>query len=101
MLALVGRAADGWVPSLGYVKPGDLDEMNRRIDDDAESAGRDPRSIRRVLNVGADLPAELFVSLTVERGMDTYVIGGDDAVELRRFASEVIPRVREGVTSAR
>jgi alkanesulfonate monooxygenase SsuD/methylene tetrahydromethanopterin reductase-like flavin-dependent oxidoreductase (luciferase family) len=101
MLALVGRAADGWVPSLGYVKPADLDLMNRRIDEAAEGAGREPRSIRRILNVGGDVPPELFVTLTVHQGMDTYVVGGDDADGLRRFASEVAPLVREGVAAAR
>jgi len=75
MLSLVGRAADGWVPSLGGVQPDDLAEGNTRIDDAAKGAGRDPRSIRRVLNAGAAVPAELFVSLTVEYGMDTYLIG--------------------------
>lgn len=101
MLALVGRAADGWVPSLGYVKPGDLDEMNARIDESAQSAGRDPRAIRRILNVGGDVPPEQFVSLAVERGIDTFVVGGDDADALRRFASEVAPAVRDAVAAAR
>src|SRR6202140_4294575 len=68
MLALVGRAADGWVPSLGYVQPADLLEGHRRIDEAAAAAGRDPRSIRRILNAGADVPVELFTSLTIENG---------------------------------
>ena len=102
MLSLVGRAADGWVPSLGYVQPADLLEENRRIDEAAAAAGRDPRSIRRILNAGADVPAELFTSLTVEHGMDTYVIGGiEDPEALRWFASDVVPAVREAVAKAR
>jgi alkanesulfonate monooxygenase SsuD/methylene tetrahydromethanopterin reductase-like flavin-dependent oxidoreductase (luciferase family) len=71
MLSLVGRAADGWVPSLGYVQPSDLLEGNRRIDEAAATAGRDPRKIRRILNAGADVPVEMFTALTVEQGMDT------------------------------
>jgi alkanesulfonate monooxygenase SsuD/methylene tetrahydromethanopterin reductase-like flavin-dependent oxidoreductase (luciferase family) len=102
MLSLVGRAADGWVPSLGYVQPADLLEGNRRIDDAAASAGREPLSIRRILNAGADVPVEMFTSLTVEHGMDTYVIGGmEDPEALRWFASEVVPAVREAVAKAR
>ena len=102
MLSLVGRLADGWVPSFGNVQPADLLEGNRRIDDAASAAGRDPRSIRRILNTGADLPVELLASLTVEQGMDTYVVGGiEDPDALRWFASDIIPGVREAVVKAR
>lgn len=102
MLSLVGRAADGWVPSLGYAQPADLLEGNRRIDEAAAAAGRDPRSIRRILNAGADVPADLFTSLTVEHGMDTYVIGGlEDPDALRWFAGDIVPSVREAVARAR
>lgn len=102
MLSLVGRVADGWVPSLGYAQPADLLEGNRRIDEAAAEAGRDPRSIRRLLNAGADVPVGQFVSLTVETGMDTYVIGGVEEPEaLRWFASEVAPAVREAVAASR
>src|SRR2546429_668740 len=52
MLSVIGRLADGWVPSLGYLKPPDLLEANRRIDEAATAADRDPRAIRRVLNAG-------------------------------------------------
>ena len=102
MLSLVGRMADGWVPSLGYVQPDDLLEGNRRIDEAAAAAGRDAHAIRRVLNAGADVPVEQFTSLTLEHGMDTFVIGGlEDPEALRWFASDVIPAVREAVAKAR
>ncbi len=51
MLRLVGRKADGWVPSLGALSPDELRAGNERIDAAAEAAGRDPRQIRRVLNL--------------------------------------------------
>jgi len=51
MISLVGRKADGWIPSLGPLSNDDLREGNKRIDDAAEAAGRDPRQIRRVLNL--------------------------------------------------
>jgi len=102
MLALIGRMADGWVPSLGYAQPADLLEGNRRIDEAAAAAGRDPRAIRRLLNTGADVQVEMFTSLTVEQGMDTYVIAGIEEPEaLRWFASDVVPAVREAVAKAR
>jgi hypothetical protein len=102
MLSIIGRLADGWVPSLGYVQPADLLEGNRRIDEAAVAAGRDPRSIRRVLNVGTDLSVEKFTSLTVEVGMDTFLVGGgEDPDAFRWFASDVIPAVREAVAGAR
>jgi hypothetical protein len=102
MLSLVGRLADGWVPSFGYVQQADLLEGNQRIDETAAAAGRNPRSIRRVLNAGADVPVGLLTSLTLEQGMDTYVIGGiEDPDALRWYATDVIPAVREAVAKAR
>ncbi len=99
MLALVGRLADGWVPSLGYVKPPDLLEGNRRIDEAAKAAGRDPRTIRRVLNAGV-VDAGTLVSLVTDYGMDTFLVA-EDPDEMRTFASEVAPRVREEVEARR
>src|SRR6266852_2865973 len=97
MLALTGRAADGWVPSLGYLKPEDMDEAGAHIDDAARAAGRDPSAIRRVLNVGADLTAEDFATLALEHGFDTFIVG--DAGDA--FIEEVVPRVRELVDAGR
>ena len=48
MLDLVGRKADGWLPSMPYLQPGDLARGNERIDAAARSAGRDPAEIRRL-----------------------------------------------------
>src|ERR1700682_361065 len=75
MLSLVGRAADGWVPSLGYAQPGDLVEANARIDEAAAAAGREPGSIRRVLNVGDGVSPEDLAALVLEHGFDTLVMG--------------------------
>lgn len=97
MLALTGRAADGWVPSLGYLKPEDMDEAGARIDDAARAAGRDPSAIRRVLNVGANLTAGDFATLALEQGFDTFIVG--DAGDA--FVEEVVPRVRELVAAGR
>ena len=96
-LALVGRLADGWVPSLGYANPESLAEGNRRIDDAARAAGRDPSAIRRILNVMAEPDSELLAELAVEHRIDTFVLaeGEEPDTQLRRLAAEVIPRTRE------
>jgi alkanesulfonate monooxygenase SsuD/methylene tetrahydromethanopterin reductase-like flavin-dependent oxidoreductase (luciferase family) len=99
MLSLVGRMADGWVPSLGYLKPPDLVAASSRIDEAAKAAGRDPRAIRRVLNAGM-LDADELVRFVVEYGFDTFLVT-DDPDEMRRFMTEVAPRVREQVESRR
>jgi len=53
MLGLIGRLADGWVPSLGYLKPADFADAHARIDEAAAAAGRLPSAVRRIINVGA------------------------------------------------
>jgi alkanesulfonate monooxygenase SsuD/methylene tetrahydromethanopterin reductase-like flavin-dependent oxidoreductase (luciferase family) len=51
MIRLVGRKADGWLPSLGVLTRDELRAGNEQIDEAADQAGRDPRSIRRLINV--------------------------------------------------
>jgi hypothetical protein len=54
------------------------------------------------IDAGADVPTVQFTSLTIEHGMDTYVIGGlEDPEALRWFASDIVPAVREAVARAR
>lgn len=107
MLRLVGAKADGWLPSLSYLKPGDLESGNEIIDAAAKQAGRDPREIRRLLNVFGDpakSPAQWvdeLLPLVQENGIGTLILGSDDPGELQRFAEEVIPAVREAVARER
>ncbi len=98
MLRLIGRAADGWVPSLGYLTPEQLAEAGARIDEAAREAGRDPSAIRRVLNVGADLTAEDFAALVLEHGFDTFITSPDLG---EAFIEDVVPKVRELVAEGR
>src|SRR5919108_268616 len=51
MLALTGRLADGWIPSLGYLPPDKVPDARGRVDEAAAQADRDPGSIRRLYNV--------------------------------------------------
>lgn len=114
MLGLVGRKADGWLPSLGYLKDGDLAAGNERIDDAARSAGRDPREIRRLLNLGGGSfsgsgflqgPPERWVEdllpLVLDDGISTFILGGDDPSAIAVFGAEVAPALREAVAAAR
>jgi alkanesulfonate monooxygenase SsuD/methylene tetrahydromethanopterin reductase-like flavin-dependent oxidoreductase (luciferase family) len=118
MLALTGRAADGWVPSSSYAPPARLKEMNARIDEAAARAGRDPAHLQRLYNVMGritDGPSggfldgppgqwvEQLTGLALEHGMDSFLLAPSEAPEpqLRRFAEEVVPRVRANVARAR
>jgi alkanesulfonate monooxygenase SsuD/methylene tetrahydromethanopterin reductase-like flavin-dependent oxidoreductase (luciferase family) len=56
MLRLTGRVADGWLKNRGW--PGSLDELRglvAQLEEGADKAGRDPRTIHRVLNGTAAL----------------------------------------------
>ncbi len=117
MLGLIGRKADGWVPSLGFSPPERLPEMHRRIDEGAAEAGRDPSEIKRVYNVSGNIgpegegplegPAgkwvETLTGFVLEDGMDSFVYwpGGDHERQTELFAGEVVPAVREAVEAAR
>lgn len=114
-LRLAGRLADGWVPSLrGDVTV--LTEGSARLDDAASAAGRDPREIRRVINVngqitdGATLgplhgPVDQWVDdltdLAVGYGFDTFLFWGEGDDQLPRFAEEIAPAVRVQVAAER
>ena len=117
MLRLVGRLADGWVPSASYLPPERLADAQARIDDAAAAAGRDPAAIRRLYNLSGrigpggggflDGPpgqwVEQLLPLVVETGMDTFVLGPSEspASQLQTFAAEVAPALREAVTAHR
>ncbi len=114
MLRLTGAVGDGWLPSMTFVPPDDLAERNAIIDDAAVAAGREPTDIRRLYNVNASdgrgapgltgTPAdwaEQLATLTVVHGMSTFLLASDDPDQIMRFASEVVPAVRELVQTAR
>jgi alkanesulfonate monooxygenase SsuD/methylene tetrahydromethanopterin reductase-like flavin-dependent oxidoreductase (luciferase family) len=124
MQRLVGRKADGWLPSLGVLTREELRAGNETIDAAAEKAGRDPRSIRRILNlqgVIGDRPAPPRSSLPVgylageplagppgwwvdtlagfvADGFDTLVFWPVDPApeQVELLAAEVVPALRAG-----
>jgi alkanesulfonate monooxygenase SsuD/methylene tetrahydromethanopterin reductase-like flavin-dependent oxidoreductase (luciferase family) len=122
MLRLVGRRADGWLPSLGVLTREELRAGNERIDEAAAKAGRDPGSVRRILNLqgvigeGAAPPrsslpvgflageplagpaewwAETLASF-VEDGFDTLVFWPVDTSpeQVELLARDVVPPLR-------
>ncbi|WP_345893447.1 LLM class flavin-dependent oxidoreductase [Cryobacterium sp. SO2] len=103
MLDLVGCAADGWLPSLGRLDgTAQLGEGNARIDAAADAAGREPSSIRRLLNVGsADAEPEQLAELALEYGMDTFIVSVDDPGVLARIGDTVLPETRALVAAER
>ena len=115
MLRLVGRKADGWLPSLPYLEDGDLARGNRIIDEAATEAGRDPREIRRLLNVqGAFATAgggflegppgqwvEQLLPVVVDEGVSTFILMADDPDTIERWGGEVAPALREAVARER
>ena len=117
ILRMVGRSADGALPSLGYLKngPAELAEMNEWIDEGANAAGRDPREIRRMLNISGQFsrtnggflvgPArqwsEQLADLTHRYGVSTFILGSDDPELMEFFAKDVAPATRELVDAVR
>lgn len=107
MLRLTGRLADGWLPSEGYLKSDDdLRVGNETIDEAADAVGRDPRDIRRLLNInpprgGVDAWVERLAQLALNHGIGTFILAADDPQSIEVFGQEVAPAVRELVASER
>jgi alkanesulfonate monooxygenase SsuD/methylene tetrahydromethanopterin reductase-like flavin-dependent oxidoreductase (luciferase family) len=101
MLRLIGRKGDGWLPSLPWLEPGDLARGNAIIDEAATKAGRAPREVVRLLNVGQRTGVDEMVALALEEGVSTFILPSDDAAALLAFGTEVAPAVREAVAAAR
>lgn len=115
MLRLTGRRADGWLPSLSYLPVADIAGANATIDDAAARAGRDPRAIRRLLNIGGSFGAsrgeflhgppeqwvEELLALALDHGFGTFIVTGDDPRTVQTFGEEVAPALREAVARER
>lgn len=101
MLRLIGRQADGWLPSQSYLKPGALPKGNEIIDAAATAAGRDPREIVRLLNVNPDTDADALIDLALDDGISTFILASDDPAVISRFGQQIAPAVREAVAAER
>lgn len=112
-LRLIGRLADGWVPSFGYAGAEGLRTGAARLDEAALAAGRDPMAIKRIVNVGGavtdgprgdnplDGPVDQWVATltewSTEIGIDAFVFWHADRSSLERYATQVAPAVREAL----
>ncbi len=118
-LEMVGRLADGWVPSLGYLPPDGVGRASERIDAAARAAGRDPDAIRRIYNINGTItdgpmgsgplegPPEHWIETlsgwATELGIDTFIFWPPDAgtAQVERFATMVVPGVRRAAAAMR
>ncbi|REK22993.1 MAG: LLM class flavin-dependent oxidoreductase [Actinobacteria bacterium] len=115
--ALLGRVADGWIPSLGRSPIEELAQRHEIIDESAKTSGRDPRDIRRLLNVSGTITdgrsegrlvgpedrwVEELASLALEHGFDTFIFWPqtDTIDQIRRF-SGITDAVRQLVANSR
>ena len=112
MMRVTGRLADGWLPSVPRLPLDDIPERQKAIDEAARSAGRDPSEIRRIANVNGEItdgarsgflrgPAGQWVEdlrrLREDYGFQDFIFwgDGDPDTQVRRFAEDVVPALRE------
>jgi alkanesulfonate monooxygenase SsuD/methylene tetrahydromethanopterin reductase-like flavin-dependent oxidoreductase (luciferase family) len=110
-LAVTGRLADGWIPSLGYVSATELIAMRARVLAAASEAGREASQITCALNlqvqvderaaaasvvagppgaVAAQLAAFVRAGFTA---LNFMTVGGPADEQAERLAREVLPEV--------
>ena len=123
MLQLIGRMADGWIVSAGYVPPENIPALQAIIDDAARAAGRDTKAVRRAYNLAGTIlrpgaPAmaarrrgiiagavsqwtDELIRYYSELRMDTFILWpiGDEEAQVRAFAEEVVPAFKERINS--
>ncbi|AMB60414.1 FAD-linked oxidase [Microterricola viridarii] len=109
LLKLAGGSADGWLlrQPTGEAL---LDAGNAMLDAAARDAGRDPREIRRVLEVAApenlsgDAASADWVAgllpLVRDQGIGDILLRSADPAVIRRFITEVAPALREAADAA-
>jgi alkanesulfonate monooxygenase SsuD/methylene tetrahydromethanopterin reductase-like flavin-dependent oxidoreductase (luciferase family) len=112
-LAVTGRLADGWIPSLGYMPVEEIPAMRHRIDAVAEAAGRRPDQIRSILNLSIHIDpytqpqpdavtgsANQVVSQLQDllglgfTGFNFMTSGPDQIANMQRIAEDVLPILR-------
>ena len=124
-LAATGRVADGWIPGHAADWRSERYRNSRPIiDDAATAAGRDPSEIRTVFNFPGRITArplatprdrdgrwiggsaaqwtEELTAAVLEHGASGFILfspsgGATDTVSLGRWASEIVPAIREAI----
>jgi len=109
MMRLIGRKADGWVPSLPYFTVEELARANGMIDESAAAAGRDPREIRRLLNIQGAFATgnrgflqgppgqwvEELLPFVLEHGFSAFILMADDPGTIEQWGV-VAPAAPQG-----
>jgi alkanesulfonate monooxygenase SsuD/methylene tetrahydromethanopterin reductase-like flavin-dependent oxidoreductase (luciferase family) len=113
-LAVTGRVADGWIPTLSMAPPDAIPPMRDRIFAAARAAGRDPSELTLVYNVDVhagrdrDLPPHVIQGSGEEiaealagfreigfRGVNLSFVGGAEDEQMAALAEKVVARLRE------
>lgn len=113
MLALTGRKADGWLPTMQWLPPDGARTGMQRVRAAAQEAGRNPDSLTYGCNVAvtvgqgakstrgvvAGAPAAVAEQLAelARLGFDflNFMPVGDPMDQRERLANDVVPRIRE------
>jgi probable F420-dependent oxidoreductase len=112
-LALTGRLADGWIPSLGFAPPERVTVMRERVLAAARAAGREPEEITCCYNLEVRVDERAEAPASVVRGSADAVaeqllgfvklgftalnflpVGPGLDEQAERLAREVLPAVR-------
>ena len=112
-LALTGREADGWIPSIGFAPPPVVTGLLEQVRSAAEAAGRDPAEITAAYNmlvrVGDEQPGNVMTVAGSSAAIAEQLIGftklgftsfnlaptGPDRLEqIELLGREVLPELR-------
>jgi probable F420-dependent oxidoreductase len=112
-LAVTGRLADGWIPTLELAPPERVPAMRERVLAAAREAGRQPEDITCVYNIdvrvdeGAEEPPSVVsgpAEVVAERlsgflelgftAMNLFLVGPAQEEQARRIARDVLPAIR-------
>ena len=112
-LALTGRAADGWIPSLGFAPPNVVGGLWQQVQAAARDAGRDPAEITASYNllvrVGEGMPGQATTvagspEAVVEQllqftklgfsSFNVVPVGPDRMEQIERLGTDVLPELR-------
>jgi alkanesulfonate monooxygenase SsuD/methylene tetrahydromethanopterin reductase-like flavin-dependent oxidoreductase (luciferase family) len=103
MMRVIGRLADGWLPSVPRLPAEELDARHAAIDEAARRAGRDPSDVVRACNLNltgepSDWPDQI-ARLANDHRMQAFFLGaeddgGDPVGLVRRIGEETAPRAR-------
>jgi alkanesulfonate monooxygenase SsuD/methylene tetrahydromethanopterin reductase-like flavin-dependent oxidoreductase (luciferase family) len=111
MLRLTGRVADGWLPSLGYLKPDAFAEARAVVDEAASKAGRDPSDVIGIYNVSGQLtdgargegpldgpPSHWVETLSrwaEELRLGAVIMPAESVEQVERLVEDVAPALRD------